>query len=97
MSQRGAKLLLNCFLYATAQTLCATCVAQTPDHPVIESSREPADASSAAADPAVPETKQPQNPNPQEPLDNTNPLGTTFLKHLVSDQKAIWTSQAQLR
>ena len=33
----------------------------------------------------------------EPPIENSNSLGTAFLKHLASDQAAIWTSPAHLR
>ena len=93
MNQRGANILLNCFFYAAAQTLCATCVAQTPDRPVVQLPLQAVDTNSPDRDPEETQKKEPQDSN----VDNMNALGPELLKNLLSDQKAIWTSPAHLR
>ncbi len=50
----------------------------------------------------VDRTANPAAPGPssggyEPPIENSNSLGASYLKHLVSDQKAIWTSPAHLR
>src|SRR5579863_6622995 len=92
MNQRSFKILLNCFLFATAETLCMTCVAQTSESPAIHSSMETGNPTPPEQDSQAPEQPQPQNPT----VDYSNSLGTAFLKNLVADQKAIWTSPAHL-
>jgi membrane-associated phospholipid phosphatase len=93
MNQRGAKVLLNCILYAAAQTLCAACMAQTSDQPVLQSPPQTTDVNASTGDLDEPEKKEPKDST----VDYTNALGTAFLKNLLSDQKAIWSSPAHLR
>lgn len=93
MKQRGFKILLHCLLYAAAQTLCATCVAQTPApvSPAPQQANEP-------SNPQERDTAKPAEQKQQDPDRNdSNALGVPFLKNLVLDQKAIWTSPAHLR
>ncbi len=96
MKIRGATILLNCFLFAGMQGLCASySFAQTPDMRVSSQS----DSSTATKPIPVPqdsdESKQENSSDPDVYQDNS--LGKEFLKHLISDQKTIWTSPAHLR
>ncbi len=111
MKRRGATILLNCFLYAAAQTLCSTCVAWAQDQPAAQPQGQAQSQAqeqtlfqpqphlqkidSTPSDSALEETekKDAQDSNP----DTTNTIGPQFLKNLLSDQKAIWTSPAHLR
>lgn len=93
MKRRGTRVLLNCFLFTVAQALCAKCSAQTAEQtfPQSPGTSIPA-AESQASVPNDPETRTLPKPN----LEYSNPLGVAFLKNLVADQKAIWTSPAHL-
>jgi membrane-associated phospholipid phosphatase len=82
--------LLNCFLYATSQMLCATCVAQSPDGAV----KPPPETIDAAS---VEQTAKDSDEQQNSDVDHTNRLGIPLLKNIVLDQKAIWTSPRHLR
>lgn len=88
--------MLNCFLLAGMQGLCAT-------HTFAQTSDSGASANSGSSTTAKPAPVS-QDPDKADPKDSSDPdvsrdnsLGKEFLKHLVSDQKAIWTSPARLR
>src|SRR5579859_3277852 len=94
MKKRGYRLLSNCFLYAAAHALCANAVAQTAAPQVPAPAVPDADAPPAPQPSSVhPEKQKLPEPN----LEYSNPLGTEFLKHLLADQKSIWSSPAHLR
>jgi membrane-associated phospholipid phosphatase len=97
MNRKRAKILVNCFLIMAAQTLCTVCVAQTSDPQARQSSSR-----SETTDPwTTPETpdiaKGGKESVEREPDSSSVSLGVPFLKNLVSDQKAIWTSPTRLR
>jgi membrane-associated phospholipid phosphatase len=46
---------------------------------------------------ANPAAAEPSSGDYEPPIEKSNSLGASFLKHLVSDQKTIWTSPAHLR
>src|ERR1700680_810061 len=96
MNQVRANILLHCFLVTAAQTSCAICIAQTLDSHAGESSS----SGETAEGGTKPEKHDPKieskNFEQQAPGDS-NALGVSFLKNLVSDQKAIWTSPRGLR
>lgn len=84
--------MLNCFLYTLAQTFCGTCVAQTVDRPSTQPVPQTGQNNLPDQQPdtsAIPDT-------PDTSADHDNTLGVSFLKHLISDQKSIWTSPAHL-
>jgi membrane-associated phospholipid phosphatase len=88
--------VLNCFLFAGMQGLCATYTfAQTSDLHVSSAPQ------SSALEKPIPASQDPDQTNskgsPDSDVYQDNSLGKEFLKHLVSDQKAIWTSPAHLR
>src|SRR3984957_20618434 len=91
MTQRGAKIVLNCFLYVTVQMICGTCVAQTSELPV-QPFPQSADVNSDPGGMNTSSQVDAQDPN----RPTTNSIGIEFLKNLLSDQKAIWTSPAHL-
>src|SRR3984957_5516572 len=91
MTQRGAKIVLNCFLYVTVQMICGTCVAQTSELPV-QPFPQSADVNSDPGGMNTSSQVDAQDPN----RPTTNSIGIEFLKNLLSDQKAIWTSPGHL-
>src|SRR5665213_1069158 len=95
MKIRGATIVLNCFLFAGMQGLCATYTfAQTSDLHV--SSADGPTVAKPVPDSQEPDESKTKNP-PDSNMNQDNTLGKEFLKHLISDQKAIWTSPARLR
>src|ERR1700687_5609489 len=97
MNRKKAKILVNCFLIVAPQALCSICVAQTPD---------PQERQSASPGKTIGAETRPETPDPpngekedsdRQPVTGSVALGVPFLKNLVSDQKAIWTSPARLR
>jgi membrane-associated phospholipid phosphatase len=95
MNRIGASIVLNCCLLVSVPS--SICLAQAPDAPVVQvsASTEQAGAHNPpqGADQILNEEKDP-DPNGSA---RENALGVIFLKHLASDQKAIWTSPAHLR
>jgi len=95
MKTLGANILLNCSLILAAHSMSAICLAQTTD-------AQGTSSPSVANVPVTPAKQVPEEPTNDsnkaqpQPADD-NPIGVTFLKHLVSDQRAIWTSPAHLR
>ena len=87
--------MLNCCLLAAAQA--SICLAQTPDsqdaQPSASGEKPGARTKSETPDQAAGPAK---DGDPQK-VTQENDLGVTFLKHLLADQKAIWTSPAHLR
>ena len=86
--------MLNCSLILAAHALCGTCHAQTIEGQTPSAETDTVnlpDAPQASSDSTSSGTEA------ADPADNTNPLGVTFLKHLVQDQKTIWTSPAHLQ
>src|ERR1700730_3420020 len=99
MSRKRVTILLNvCFLLA-AQASCSICAAQTLSNlgavsPSTTKKNDP-DARTATSQPS---TRKMGNTDPDpDPATDSNPLGVTFLEHLISDQKSIWTSPSRLR
>ena len=91
MTRRNAKRALVCWLLVAGETLCVNGYAKpqrqdasTPLEPV---SAEAGDKNSEIDLP----TKQTDDAY-ESVNENTNALGVSFLKNLLSDQKAIWTS-----
>ncbi|HET6143886.1 MAG TPA: phosphatase PAP2 family protein, partial [Candidatus Acidoferrales bacterium] len=87
---------MNCLLCAGLQGLGATyAFAQTSNL------QGPISSQSSPVDKPVPTSQGPDQTNPKGSPDSDvyqdNSLGKEFLKHLASDQKAIWTSPAHLR
>jgi hypothetical protein len=96
MNQVRANILLHCFLVAGAQTSCAICIAQTLDSHAGETSSS-GETAEGGTNPEIHDQKiESKNLELQAPGDS-NALGVPFLKNLVSDQKAIWTSPRRLR
>jgi membrane-associated phospholipid phosphatase len=97
MNRKGANFLLNCCLIAAAHTLSTRCAAQIPDQQPVESASSSEslgkDTRSGHPDPANGELSHPQSQTDE----HNNTLGVPFLKNLLSDQKAIWTSPTRLR
>jgi membrane-associated phospholipid phosphatase len=96
MNRRNAKYVLVCWLLVTGETLCTDGYAmpqeQQPSTPTAALSVQAGDERSDIEAPA----KQTE-PTYYSVNENTNSLGVPFLKNLVSDQKAIWTSPTHLR
>jgi membrane-associated phospholipid phosphatase len=96
MKIRGANIVLNCFLFAGMQSLCATySFAQTPDAQVSPAVNGSVTSSAYPVPQDPDESKKKNSSDPDVYQDNT--LGKEFIKHLLSDQKAIWTSPAHIR
>lgn len=97
MKRYGGNILLKCSFIVAINIVGGTCVAQTLDRPT---GSAPATNPVAADDskPPKPESTsgEAQDSDPPAP-GYSNSLGMEFLKHLISDQKAIWTSPAHLR
>jgi hypothetical protein len=96
MNRKRANILLNCFLIAGASALCTRCAAQSLDSQTVQTSSAGSlstSTSSQAVDPdnGILVDHQSAGDEPR------NTIGTQFLKHLASDQKAIWTSPSHLR
>src|ERR1700685_1542818 len=96
MTRRNAKYALVCWLLVAFESLCMNGYAKpqrqdasTPLEPV---SAEAGDKNSEIDLP----TKQTDDAY-ESVNENTNALGVSFLKNLLSDQKAIWTSPSHLR
>ena len=97
MNRNGATILLNCSLMIAVSMVGGTCLAQTSDR------QSGSDSSTNATPPGDSKPQKPdatagktQDSGGPEPGYN-NSLGKEFLKHLVADQKTIWTSPAHLR
>lgn len=92
----NAKYAFVCWLLVAGEALCLNGYAKPQEQ---QASAPPATTS------AVVEDKQSQDDAPTKQTDDTyqsgnenkNALGVSFLKNLVSDQKAIWTSPRHLR
>lgn len=96
MTRRRFNILLNCCLIAATQVLCTTCVAQTLDSLTTNlTSPRSTDTSSKSEipDQADADVKESEG----QYSEASNDLGVSFLKNLVSDQRAIWTSPIHLR
>jgi hypothetical protein len=95
MRRKRANILLNCLLIAGVNMLCTRCYAQTPEYQPGQSSSIEAPGNNAGSQTSDSENGKvidQQSP----PGEVGNPLGIEFLKHLVVDQKAIWTSPRHL-
>ena len=85
--------MLNCLLCTTVQTLYGTCMAQTSDRAPVKPAPQSIPNKTTDQDPGTAAA-----PDGQDAVaDHDNTLGVSFLKHLVADQKSIWTSPAHLR
>ncbi len=92
--------MLKFCLIVAAQTSCSLCAAQTSSTAteVSPATKETAASNSSAVDTPAPPSKKTKDPDPDpSPTTYSNPLGVTFLKHLVSDQESIVTSPSRLR
>lgn len=90
--------MLNCILILVGQTSWSICNAQTSTTLAdVSSATDSSALPGAPASRAVPPDEKPEDASPQNGSPDLNPLGVTFLKHLVSDQKSIWTSPSRLR
>src|ERR1700752_2057408 len=85
-----------CRLLVVLATLCASGYARPQ---ALQGGDAPAAQSSAADEKdSGNDTKMKQTDDSYESvIDNKNSIGVTFLKNLVIDQKAIWTSPGNLR
>ncbi len=90
----GANILLNCCLIAAGQFSYEVCLAQTSESQTVES-RSIVTNEDGSAEATVPVPTKIKDDVPQ-PGDDDNAIGLSFLKHLLSDQKAIWTSPSRL-
>ena len=91
--------MLNICLIVGAQSYCSICVAQTSGA-TEEMSSSTNETLGPETMPVKPERSSDMTENQDSkavPATALNPLGVTFLKHLVSDQKSIWTSPSRLR
>jgi membrane-associated phospholipid phosphatase len=97
MNRKTANIFVTCFLIVAAQTLCTVCVAQTLA-PQASQSSSPSETADPGTTPDTPELANGEKESVErEPDSSSVSLGVPFLKNLVSDQKAIWTSPARLR
>src|SRR6202158_1596650 len=97
MNRKTAKILGNCLLVMAAQTLCTICRAQTPD-PQVRQSSSRGETTDADTRPKTPDLANGEKEDSErQPVTGSVALGVPFLKNLVSDQKAIWTSPSRLR
>src|SRR5712675_2567466 len=96
MNRKRANILLNCLLIAGAGTLCTRCAAQSADPQTVQSSSAQSVSTSTSSQALDPENGifVDHQSIGDEP---SNTIGKQFLKHLASDQKAIWTSPTHLR
>lgn len=94
--------MLNCFLFAGMQSICgAYMFAQTsvPQTAATDSSSLSSSGYPAQNIPEKPQKKDSSgnNDSSDPAIYQDNTLGKEFLKHLISDQKTIWTSPAHLQ
>jgi len=96
MPQRRAAFSIACWLLVALATRCANGYAKQQEQ---QSSDPPATLRTEAGDKdSEKDVARKQTDDTYEPVaENKNSLGVPFLKNLVSDQKAIWTSPARLR
>lgn len=98
MKRRGANILLNCCLIAAGQFSYGICLAQTAYPQTKPSSSTTDETIDGGTKPAAPDPgNREEKDTEQKTSDDNNAIGVSFLKHLVSDQKAIWTSPTHLR
>ncbi len=95
MTRRKEFAIAGCLLMALT-TLCSTSYAtpqelQDNDPPAIPA------VQSGDKDPESKSGAKLEDSTYEPPISNSNSLGVPFLKNLVSDQKAIWTSPSHLR
>ncbi len=95
MNLRRAKIVLHFCLIAATSTWCVNGVAREPDQQAAtavnadeNAQRQPSNDGDGTEDATAVGDKQ--------PADYDNSLGVAFVKNLVADQKAIWTSPAHL-
>ena len=94
MRLRRANIVFHLCLMAVAYSRCANSAAQEREPQaagVSESSKTDANAKPQSSEDVNRESSD------QEPADYNNALGISFLKNLLADQKAIWTSPRHLR
>jgi membrane-associated phospholipid phosphatase len=96
MKRLGANVLLNCCLIVAAQFSCGICLAQS-SNPQTKQSASVVETTNDGAKAAAPDPANVEKKDSQQPAADDNAIGVSFLKHLVSDQKAIWTSPSRLR
>jgi len=96
MPQRRDEFSIACWLLVALATLCANGYAKPQEQ---QSSDAPATLRTEAGDKdSENDVARKQTDDTYEPVaENKNSLGVPFLKNLVSDQKAIWTSPTRLR
>src|SRR5580700_2460582 len=96
MNRKRANFLLTCWLIAGAHTLCTRCAAQIPDQQPVGSSASKSRGGNSSSGQPNPEDED-LTPPQSHTDEGRNDLGVPFLKNLISDQKAIWTSPTRLR
>lgn len=96
MIRPRAIVLQNCCLIAAVLVARATCIAQMSDSPVTQPA-SPSETNSTGGDTEKPD-RVVANTNDSEDQNGAqnNAIGVSFLKNLLSDQKAIWTSPKHL-
>ena len=96
MTRRNAKYALVCWLLVAGEMLCLNGNAK-PQGQEASASPEPVSAEVGNKNSEIDlPTKQTDDAD-RSANENTNALGVSFLKNLLSDQKAIWTSPTHLR
>jgi membrane-associated phospholipid phosphatase len=97
MGQRRVKFVCSLCLSVFIAALGEQCFAMPQEQKADTASSgvQKGDTNSKSKAPDGTEQKDPTARKPAD--DNKNPLGLPFLKNLVTDQKAIWTSPRQLR
>jgi Capsule assembly protein Wzi/PAP2 superfamily len=91
-----ANILFNCFLIAASQTSCAICIAQTLDPHASELS-SPGEIAEGGTKAETANSNRESKDLEQPTGGDSNAIGASLLKNLMSDQKAIWTSPTHLR
>ena len=96
MTRRRAEYALACCLLLVAETMCTNAYAKPQEQQVSE---PPAmlTTDTIAKHPENKATTKPTDDAYEPAIEKSNSLGVPFLKNLVSDQKAIWTSPSRLR
>jgi membrane-associated phospholipid phosphatase len=109
MEHKGRKFVLGCCLLLMGEPLLGTCYAQqqsttsAPSGPAdrlrLETASEtavPSGVGGPAASVSSADADDSQSRPPADATDDENALGMSFIKHLASDQRAIWTSPFHL-
>jgi membrane-associated phospholipid phosphatase len=96
MTRRRAEFLIACCSLIVLANLCATGYAKPQEQQVSEPPQG-ATAEREGKNPVNDESAKQTDDTYEPAIGNSNSLGVPFLKNLVSDQKAIWTSPSRLR